>query len=280
MLSFHIYPSSMHEMSPMADKISSLPNTLIYHVLSFLPTKEAAATSVLSKKWRPMWLSVSTLHFDDQTYSENEETYFRFLELVYTVMLLRDVSQPIQMFNLECRSSLCDPCAINTWVTTAIQRKVQHLSLSLPCSTIHLPCCILTCTTLAVLKLKSLTVNNVHSVDFPLLKTLHLIRVCFVKNEYLFQILSGCPLLEDLLLSSLEMQISTYSKLFGPLKIKLPKLIRADVHDSGMVNIPAATFHNVQFLRSQVVPIIFFHHSSHTNFLYLTYMELFFDFNQ
>ncbi|KAK7395466.1 hypothetical protein VNO78_16025 [Psophocarpus tetragonolobus] len=179
MLSFHIYPSSMHEMSPMADRISSLPNTLIYHVLSFLPTKEAAATSVLSKKWRPMWLSVSTLHFDDQTYSENEETYFRFLELVYTVMLLRDVSQPIQMFNLEC--------------------------------------------------------------------------------------------------SSLEMQISTYSKLFGPLKTKLPKLIRADIRDS-FVRIPAATFYNVQFLRTEVVSTTFFPANSST-FLYLTYMELFFDSN-
>ncbi|RDY09821.1 hypothetical protein CR513_05771, partial [Mucuna pruriens] len=57
-----------------------------------LPTKEAVDISVMSKRWCPLWLYVSTLCFNNQTYMENKEIYFRFLWLVYIVMLL--LSQP------------------------------------------------------------------------------------------------------------------------------------------------------------------------------------------
>jgi len=42
---------------------------LISQILSFLPTRDAVRTSVLSKKWLNNWTSVSKLHFDDSLYS-------------------------------------------------------------------------------------------------------------------------------------------------------------------------------------------------------------------
>ncbi|KEH36242.1 F-box/RNI/FBD-like domain protein [Medicago truncatula] len=47
------------------NKVSSLPDSIIYHILSFLPTKDTVATSILSKRWKPLWLSVFTLNFTD-----------------------------------------------------------------------------------------------------------------------------------------------------------------------------------------------------------------------
>ncbi|XP_059657003.1 putative FBD-associated F-box protein At3g50710 isoform X2 [Cornus florida] len=47
------------------DRISNLPRSLIGYILSFLPTKNAVATSVLSTKWKYRWTSITTLDFDD-----------------------------------------------------------------------------------------------------------------------------------------------------------------------------------------------------------------------
>ncbi|KAG4921654.1 hypothetical protein JHK86_050467 [Glycine max] len=256
----------------MADRISSLPDTLLCHILSFLPTIESVATSVLSKRWRPLWRSVPSLHFNDQIYWQYGETYYRFVQLVYTVMLRRDVTRPIERFNLECVSCLCDPSVIDTWLIATIHGKVKHLSLLLP-SDLNLPCCILTSTTLVDLKLKGLTLNSrVSSVDLPSLKKLHLRKVHFVEPRLLLQILSACPLLEDLLIRSLHVTNNFSSDEHLE---RMPKLVKADISNAS-IDVQMATFYNVEFLRTQVGSD-FFSDNKHT-FLNLTHMELIFRF--
>ncbi|TKY66139.1 F-box/FBD/LRR-repeat protein [Spatholobus suberectus] len=122
----------------MADKISALPDAVLSHILSFLPTKIAVATSVLSKRWKPLWRSVPTLNFDDldDTYDFDKETYSRFVQLVYAVFLSRDLQQPIQTFHLRCRSYLCDPTNVSYGLTLPYDAESSTLtSTCLPCST-------------------------------------------------------------------------------------------------------------------------------------------------
>ncbi|KAL0793693.1 hypothetical protein Bca101_065070 [Brassica carinata] len=45
------------------DSISSLPDEMLHHILSFVPTNVAITTSVLSKRWRHVWCKTPYLSF-------------------------------------------------------------------------------------------------------------------------------------------------------------------------------------------------------------------------
>ncbi|XP_024640659.1 F-box/FBD/LRR-repeat protein At2g04230 isoform X2 [Medicago truncatula] len=53
-------------MAEEEDIISTLPDAILCHILSFLETNYADATSVLSKRWNHLWRSVHTLRFITQ----------------------------------------------------------------------------------------------------------------------------------------------------------------------------------------------------------------------
>jgi len=40
------------------DRISDLPDEIIHHILSFLPSSQITLTSLLSKRWNPLWLTI------------------------------------------------------------------------------------------------------------------------------------------------------------------------------------------------------------------------------
>lgn len=48
------------------DRISHLPHPILCHILFFLPTKRAAATSILSSRWKFVCTSLSNLCFGNQ----------------------------------------------------------------------------------------------------------------------------------------------------------------------------------------------------------------------
>jgi hypothetical protein len=48
------------------DSVSSLPDHLLHHILSFLPTQESVRTSVLSRRWQRVWIGLPTFAFDDK----------------------------------------------------------------------------------------------------------------------------------------------------------------------------------------------------------------------
>ncbi|XP_061352947.1 FBD-associated F-box protein At4g10400-like [Gastrolobium bilobum] len=207
----------------MADRISNLPDEFLCYILCFMSTKQAVATCVLSKRWKLLWRSVPTLDFDDTgRFSYNKDMYSGFVRFVYAIMLSR-VShslQPIQNFHLKCCSSYCDPSDVNAWVNAALQRRVEHISLFTPRQVV--PSAIFSHRPLVVLKLTGLTVKALSSVDFPALKVLYLRQVTFLKLGFLVELLSGCPVLEDLVAMGLCFKNSLIE---GEFK-RLPKLVR------------------------------------------------------
>jgi len=177
------------------DRISDLPDPLLHQILSLLPTKDAAATTILSKRWNPLFLSQLMLRFDDHSFTD----HFAFRKFFYSFISMRDKSLPIFSFHLNCRYSFIHNNDFNNLVYAVITSRVENLSINLCHFTqTTLPSFILTTKTLTSLKLKRVTLKEVTFVDLPSLKVLHLEFVTFKCPEYFIKLLSGCPILEEL----------------------------------------------------------------------------------
>ncbi|KAJ1383970.1 Leucine-rich repeat domain superfamily [Sesbania bispinosa] len=279
----------------MADRISGLPDPILCHILSFLPTKLTVATSVLSKRWKPLWRSVPSFDFQDISYvpdyhkNEDMKNFSHFVQSVYAYIFSRDLHQPIQRFHLYCTSLiLCDPTNVCIWVNVAVQRRVEHLELYFfwPSSSPQIRALgtnlfpIISCRTLVVLKLKGLTVEAPLSVHLPSLKILHLGIIVFLERGYFLEFLSGCPILEDLKTHVLTFRNYLTKGEFN----SLPKLVRADISRH---HIPLEAVNNVEYLRidwmdmvnekyticcyKDFIPI--FHNLTHIDLTYVNYIK-------
>ncbi|KAI5410635.1 F-box/FBD/LRR-repeat protein At5g56420 [Lathyrus oleraceus] len=217
-------------------------------LLSFLPTKHAATTSILSKRWKSLWLSVLTLDFDCKSFKDMTCHGYS----VHKLMLLRKIELPILLMRFNCiyahDHSTLKQNNINLFVSYVMNRGIENLNIS--GSDMKLPPSILSCKTLKVLKLKGIIVNGFsHQVDFPVLKILHLKRMIFEWHELLLKLLSGCHILEELETKYLGFRngLRVPAKEFDGL---LPSLVRAKIycHDS---IIPLHLVRNVETLHME-----------------------------
>lgn len=104
------------------DRISALPDAVLNHTLSFLPTLCAVQTTILSRRWMNLWTPVHSLVFDEDAYHEDYSRYFD------NVLFFCD-SSDIRNFCLSC-GSVEDISRIDGWIHAAIWFNVElHLSV-------------------------------------------------------------------------------------------------------------------------------------------------------
>lgn len=118
------------------DGFSNLPDEVLCHILSFLTTKQAALTSVLSKRWLNLWTLVPNLDIDDSVFLYPEEGKRErsgilqcFMDFVDKVLAFQGDS-PIESFSLKCRTGI-DSDRVNGWICNVLRRGVSHLELFL-----------------------------------------------------------------------------------------------------------------------------------------------------
>ncbi|XP_010418642.2 PREDICTED: F-box protein At3g59150-like isoform X1 [Camelina sativa] len=116
------------------DAISNLPDDLLCRILSSLSTKEAALTSVLSKRWSNLLLSIPIFDFDDTVFlnpqkGRRKNVFFK--AFVDRLLSLRvETSSPVQRVSLKCRQGGVAPDCITKWILTTV-RDLGVLDLSL-----------------------------------------------------------------------------------------------------------------------------------------------------
>ncbi|KAH9769705.1 putative F-box protein [Citrus sinensis] len=184
------------------NRISALPNSLLCHILAYLPTKYAMATSILSRRWKHVWTSLNNLSFDDRLCSRHpafpEVGTQGFVDFVQTVLLRTDPGN-IDRFSLHW-STPTNLSYLNHWMSSAVNRHVRELELDLgENNRIQLPDMLYTSTTLEVLKLHSDYMINVPTDGpcFPVVKVLHMM-LHNPENALTEKMFSICPSLEDL----------------------------------------------------------------------------------
>ncbi|XVF78318.1 hypothetical protein PTKIN_Ptkin14bG0122400 [Pterospermum kingtungense] len=186
------------------DRISSLPDALIHRILSLLSTKQAVATSILSKRWVSLWTFVHTLDLEDSHRCRfYEQDKMKFVHFVYIVLLLnRAGSVEKFLFRFNC-DPVCDYLCVNTWICSAILRGFQEVDISVPevlkKDLMKLPSGLFLMKALKILKLNGgVMVDVPSSVCLPNLKILHLLRVEYANVESIRCFISGCLSLEEL----------------------------------------------------------------------------------
>ncbi|CAK9166649.1 unnamed protein product [Ilex paraguariensis] len=193
------------ESGKIEDRISRLPDGILFHILSFLSTKYAVGTSVLSTRWKYLWTFTPNLEFDDTmlftTEESNEHTIeMCFMNFVDRVLNLHNMSY-ITKFSLNCCRDY-DLSIVEAWLSTAIKKNVQELNLLLfRNSPIDLPRSLYTCDSLKVLKLtQDITFDVPSDAHLPNLRVVHLKSVLFHDGNSTQRLISGCPVLEDLVI--------------------------------------------------------------------------------
>lgn len=204
------------------DRIGTLPDEVLCHILSFLTTKEAALTSTLSQKWYNLWTLVPSIDIDDSEFLNPEEGKRErdgmlqcFMDFVDRVLALHGDS-PIKKFSLKCEDGI-DPDRVNLWICNVLQRGVTNLDLVLdfrifdddiePVYKYLLPKEMFVSS-----KLVELNIRSDRGVDWwrggketylPMLKSLNVVTYDVYLYSKLEVFLSAFPVLEELYLSDI-----------------------------------------------------------------------------
>ncbi|KAL2926492.1 hypothetical protein RDABS01_028798 [Bienertia sinuspersici] len=224
----------------LTDRLTTLPDELLIGILSLLPTKDAAAACVSSKRLMCIFRWITTLDFDDSPAIshcmfdphgiERFPTFIAFVDSVlkaYRSDYLTKFKLGVgPILGLPSRSNSkhgndddvckagCFPALkstqINAWISVPLARGgLREIDLRIHVREeegMQLPSEIFVCETLEVLKLDvNLSLDRVSAMPYyrlPKLKLLSLIAIEIPEGGLVTRLVSSCPLLEDLTLNA------------------------------------------------------------------------------
>ncbi|KAL5725853.1 hypothetical protein ACHQM5_008947 [Ranunculus cassubicifolius] len=180
------------------DRISDLPDSILNHIVSFLPTEDAFRTIYLSKLWRQVFSSLSTLDFNQSKFKTSDD-FKKFVDYalilhcgstVQNFMLCIDVNEHISSVHVK------------TWISFAIEHNIRDFRLRVRSGHLEkLTCDLFTSSTLTALTLESIDLKLPTTISFPKLKIATLVKIKFFDDYSINYLFSSCccPVLEELI---------------------------------------------------------------------------------
>ncbi|XP_073158005.1 F-box/LRR-repeat protein At4g14103-like [Henckelia pumila] len=234
------------------DRISNMPNEILCHILSFLPTKYAVATSILSTKWKNLFRFIPNLklHLDDSLLlnqqsasSTNLISFTTFVDRLLNVTL-SDVPS-IYAFCLICQN-FSDGLCISNWVSAAIRLNAKRIDLRVR----HLKNATPLFDSLFGCKIVSLNLF-LYFVDQDLefrfnLPNLKILSIQFMKYKEANALLEGCPMLEYLLVYNCYCYPGEILKICIP-SLKVVKLVNDFYCLEGQIEIDAPNLEELNY---------------------------------
>ncbi|KAK6132299.1 hypothetical protein DH2020_033923 [Rehmannia glutinosa] len=199
---------------PSMDRLSALPDDVLCHILSFLSTKNSVATSVLARRWRFLWTFVPNIDLgltygdDDVNLWTDINLWNGFSKIIINRVMLLHKAPRINTFRLCNNLHDCREYELRAWIRTAISRSVRNIEICFN-SNIYLPQCLFTYKTLVDLTLIChVDIPVSFDVYLPALKKLAIGIVRYESAESFSRLLSGCPVLEELIMGSFVVRSS------------------------------------------------------------------------
>ncbi|KAL5707119.1 hypothetical protein ACHQM5_025206 [Ranunculus cassubicifolius] len=206
------------------DRISSLPEPIIHHILSNLNMRDVVQSSILSNTWRYIWMSSPTLNFrlDEwkHTLSTGPERENRFIMFMAKV-LTHGGSSPLEKFNLSFFPARINTIHVQSWVIKALARNVRHIDLEVSLDKfLDLPCQLFTlsvrelrlcCLNGPLIRLPSSICNAVR------VRSMELFNVQFPGGNERGELILSCPVLQHLTISSCGLSRLKKLSIFTPL---------------------------------------------------------------
>ncbi|XWS65567.1 hypothetical protein CRYUN_Cryun05aG0124800 [Craigia yunnanensis] len=195
------------------DRISNLNDDLLHKIMSFLNTKHAVQTSVLSKRWKFLWRTLPYLDFSIETFpfegfvDEGEieiDVAMDSLSNFITQVLFR--RRPTNLVTVCVHSHIFEHYGflVEGLICYAVEQNVQQLSVhSYSNSPFLLPENFFTCQSLTALDFQSYVYADHYIIlpkflALPALKSLRLGGFSMTGPNFDPRLFSGCPNLENL----------------------------------------------------------------------------------
>ncbi|KAM3362463.1 putative F-box/LRR-repeat protein [Capsicum galapagoense] len=117
-------------MAVASDRFSSLPDSVLLHILSFLPFDDVVRTSRLCRQWRTLWCFSSFLNFIHRP--KDLVSLKKFVSFVDKSLInLHCNCNTVSRIHLDFPFKRCFTSDVTVWVLFAVSHKVKELNLIL-----------------------------------------------------------------------------------------------------------------------------------------------------